>query len=166
MLNFKLQRHDFHYSTYELLYDNPTRTTEAPFTLLRFCTKTERKLSVFVKVFRLIRTKTPQKRRFSKTLSKVDIHKNGGFENAPDQLNAEERRFLKTLQYSIMVFTKTEQCERTKTDVFPAFLLSGTDQCERTKTEVFLLHFCTETEQCERVASMQQKRTLTKTEQC
>ena len=34
------------------------------FTLLRFRTKTERKTSVFVKVFTLIRTKTPQKRRF------------------------------------------------------------------------------------------------------
>ena len=44
-----------------------------------FCTKTERKTSVFVKVFTLIRTKTPKKRRFSKTLSRVDIRKNGGF---------------------------------------------------------------------------------------
>ena len=53
--------------------------SEAPFALLRFCTKTERKTSVFVKVFTLICTKTPQKRRFPKTLSKVDIHKNGDF---------------------------------------------------------------------------------------
>ena len=59
-----------------------------------FCTKTERKTSVFVKVFTLIGTKTPQKRRFSRTLSKLDIHKTEVFENA------------------------FEQCEHTKTEVF------------------------------------------------
>ena len=33
--------------------------SQAPFSLLRFCTKAERKTSVFVKVFTLICTKTP-----------------------------------------------------------------------------------------------------------
>ena len=37
---------------------------DAPFTLPRFCTKTDKKMSVFVKPFTLLRTK---------------IHKNGGF---------------------------------------------------------------------------------------
>ena len=92
---------------------------KAPFTLLRFCTKTERKTSVFVKVLTVIRTKTPQKRRFSKTLSKVDIHKNGGFlKTHLINVNAQKRRFLKMLQYATMSFTKTQQCERTKTEVF------------------------------------------------
>ena len=77
---------------------------KAPFTLLLFCTKTETKTSVFVKVFTLIRTKTPQKRRFLKTLQ-INV-------------NAQKRRFLKTLQYPIMSFTNPEQCERTKTDIF------------------------------------------------
>ena len=76
------------YRMLTLLLNNYTRQSDntgekavskAPFTLLRFCTKMERKTSVFVKVFTLIRTKTPQKQRFLKTLSKVDIHKNGGF---------------------------------------------------------------------------------------
>ena len=58
------------------------------------CTKTEEKISVFVKVFTLISRITPQKRMFLKTLSKVDIHRSGGFENAFDQ------------------------CERIKTEVF------------------------------------------------
>ena len=52
---------------------------KAPFLLLRFCTKTKRKTSVFLTVLTLIRAKTPQKWRTSKTLSKVDILKNGGF---------------------------------------------------------------------------------------
>ena len=76
---------------------------KAPFTLLRFCTKTERKTSVFVKVFTLIRTKTPQKRRFSKTKSKVDIQKTEVFENAFDQ------------------------CERTKTEVFENAAVSNNE---------------------------------------
>ena len=46
-----------------------------------------------------------------------------------------------------------------------AFLLS--DRSVGThKNGGFFLCFCTETEQCERVASMQQKRILTKKEQC
>ena len=45
--------------------------------------------------------------------------------------SATKRRLLKTLQYPTMSFTKTEQCERTKTDY-------QADQRERTKTEVSL----------------------------
>ena len=44
-----------------------------------FVQKRRGKTSVFVKVFTLICTKTPHKRRLSKMLLKVDIHKNGGF---------------------------------------------------------------------------------------
>ena len=40
------------------------------------------------------------------------------------------------------------------------------DQCERTKNGGFSLRFCTKTEQSEREASMQQKRIITKAEQC
>ena len=47
-----------------------------------------------MKVFTLIRTKTPQELKFSKMPSKVDIHENGDFENPCDQ------------------------CERTETEVF------------------------------------------------
>ena len=71
------------------------RVCKAPFTLLRFCTKTERKTSVFVKVFTLIRTKMevfenavkigyPQKRKFLKT-HWINV-------------NTQKQRFLKTLQ--------------------------------------------------------------------
>ena len=94
--------------------------------LLRFCTKKERKTSVFVKMFTLIRIKTPQKRRLSKTLSKVDIHKKGRFlKTHLINVNAQRWRFLKTLQYATMSFTKTEQCERTKTDVFRCDFVIG-----------------------------------------
>ena len=48
------------------------------FTLLRFCTKTERKTSVFCESVHTDLHKNAKKRRFSKTLPKVDIHKNGG----------------------------------------------------------------------------------------
>ena len=42
--------------------------------------------SVSVKILTLISTKRLKKWRLSKALSKVDIHKNGGFENTLDQL--------------------------------------------------------------------------------
>ena len=44
--------------------------------------------------------------------------KTEAFENAVKSGYPQKRRFLKTLQYPTMSFTKTEQCERTKTDVF------------------------------------------------
>ena len=87
--------------------------------LLRFCTKTERKTSVFcesvhtdlhknatkTEVFKnTIKSGYPQKRRFLKT-HLINV-------------NAQKRRFLKTFQHSTMSFTKLEQCERTKTDTF------------------------------------------------
>ena len=53
----------------------------------------------------------PQKRRFLKT-HLINV-------------NAQKRRFLKTLQYPTMSFTKTEQCERTKTDVFRCVFVIG-----------------------------------------
>ena len=53
--------------------------SNAPFTLLHFCTKTQIEFSVFVKPFTLLCTKTHRKRRLTKTPFKVDIYKNGGF---------------------------------------------------------------------------------------
>ena len=70
------------------------RIAKAPFTLLRICTKTERKTSVFVKVFTLILTKTPKNGGFRKRCQKWISTKTEVFENAFDQ------------------------CERTKTEVF------------------------------------------------
>ena len=82
---------------------------------LRFCEsvhtdphKNATKTEVFENA---IKSGYPQKRRFLKT-HLINV-------------NAQKRRFLKTLQYATMGFTKTEQCERTKTEFFAAFLLSG-----------------------------------------
>ena len=71
-----------------------------------------------MKVFTLICRKMPEKPKLSKTLSKVDIHKNVASVNAFDQCERTKTEFLKTLQYPTTSFTKPEQCERTKTDVF------------------------------------------------
>ena len=59
-----------------------------------FGKKTERKTSLFAKVFTQIRTKTSWKWRFSKTLSKVDIHKYEGFWNAFDQCEGTKMEFF------------------------------------------------------------------------
>ena len=75
---------------------------------LRFCEsvhidlhKNATKTEVFENA---IESEYPQKRRFLKT-QLINV-------------NAQKRRFSKTLLYLTMSFTKTEQCERTKTDVF------------------------------------------------
>ena len=52
-------------------------------------------------------------------------------------VNAQKRRFLKTLQYSTMGFTKTEQCERTKTDVFRCVFVIGQISVNAQKRRLF-----------------------------
>ena len=64
----------------------------------------------------------PQKRRFLKTYL-INV-------------NTQKRRFLKTLQYPTMSFTKLEQCEHTK-QIFWLRICYLADQCERSKTDVF-----------------------------
>ena len=99
---------------------------KAPFTLLRFCTKTERKTSVFVKVFTLICTKTPQKRRFANTLSKVDIHKNGGFwKRIWSMWTHKNGGFWKRSSMQQWVSQKRSNVNAQKRMFFAAFLLSG-----------------------------------------
>ena len=94
---------------------------KAPFTLLRFCTKTERTTFVFVKVFTLIRTKTPQKKKtevFENAVKSGYPQKWRFLKNAFDQCECTKTEVFETLQYSTMSFTKPEQSERTKPDVF------------------------------------------------
>ena len=55
-------------------------------------------------------------------------------------VNAQKRRFVKMLQHSTMTFTKPEQGERTKVDIF-GIVYKILDQCERTKTDVFHFFF-------------------------
>ena len=124
--------------------------TQAPFTLtpflykngeknLRFCEsvhtdphKNATKTEVFENA---VKSGYPQKWRFLKT-HLINV-------------NAQKRRFLKTLQYPTMSFTKTEQCERTKTDVFRCVFVIGQISVNAQKRR-FSLRFCTKTEQCER----------------
>ena len=94
--------------------------------MLRFCTKTERKTSVFVKVFTLIRIKTdvfenavksgfPQKRRFLKT-HWINVNtQNGGFLKRCSNNNKITTIwgfFYISMGFSILFCTKTEQCEQ------------------------------------------------------
>ena len=95
----------------------------------------------------------------------MNAQKNGAFENAFDQcertrtevfedalksgysqkkrflktylisVSAQKWRFLKTLQHSTIGFTKTEQCERTKTDVFPSVFVEIPGSFDLTKTD-------------------------------
>ena len=93
--------------------------SKAPFTLFRFLYKNGAKNLRFCESVHTdphknatkteafenaVKSGYPQKRRFLKT-NLINV-------------NAQKRRILKTLQYPTMSFTKTEQCERTKTDVF------------------------------------------------
>ena len=59
----------------------------------------------------------------------TDTHKNATktevFQNAVKSGYPQKRRFLKTLQHATMSFTKTEQCERTKTDVLRCVFVIG-----------------------------------------
>ena len=66
-------------------YINLKPQSEAPFTLLPFCAKTERKISVFVKVFTLIRKKRHKNGCFRKCYQKWISTKTEVFENAFDQ---------------------------------------------------------------------------------
>ena len=117
------------------------RMTKAPFTLLRFCTKTERKISVFVKVFTLICTKTPQKRRFSKTLSKVNIHKNRGFwKRFWSMWTHKNGGFWKRSNIQQWASQKWSNVNAQKRMFFAAFLLSGRSVWTH-KKEVFLFVF-------------------------
>ena len=67
----------------------------------------------------------PQRRRFSKT-HLINV-------------NSQKWRFLKTLQYPTMSFTKTEQCERTKTDVFRCVFVIGQISVNAYKRRFFSL---------------------------
>ena len=96
---------------------------------LRFCDsvhtdphKNATKTEVFENA---VKSGYPQKRRFLKT-HLINV-------------NARKRRFLKTLQYPTMSFTKTELCERTKTEVFLSVFVrkrsSVNGNCDATKTD-------------------------------
>ena len=63
--------------------------TKAPFTLLRFYAKNGEKNLRFCESFYTDLHKNAIQRRLSKTLSKVDIHKQGGFENQSERTKAE-----------------------------------------------------------------------------
>ena len=90
---------------------------KAPFTLLRFCTKTERKTSVFVKVFTLICTKRHKDGGFGKRCQKWISTKTEVFGNAFDQCEHTKTEVFENAPICNNELHKTEQCERTKTDV-------------------------------------------------
>ena len=62
-------------------YQCTSDVSYAPFTLLRFCTKTEKEISVFVKTVYT----TPHKNAQTWKFSKLIFTKTEGFENAVDQ---------------------------------------------------------------------------------
>ena len=63
--------------------------------------------------------KNRTKRRFLKTVLKVDVHQIGrSFKVHWNKVNAQTWRFLNMLQYATKSLTKNAQCERTKEDKF------------------------------------------------
>ena len=135
---------------------------------LRFCEsvhtdphKNATKTEVFENA---VKSGYPQKRRFLKThFINVNAQKRRFLRTHLINVNAQKRRFLKTLQYPTISFTKTEQCERTKTDVFRCVFVIWQISVNAQKRR-FFSPFLYENGAVQTVASMQQKRILTKTE--
>ena len=102
----------------------------------------------------------------SKTLSKVDIHKNGAFwKRSRSMWTHKNGGFWKRPNIEQWATQNQSNVNAQKRMLFAAFLLSGRSMWTH-KSGGFSRCFCTKIEQCERVSSMQRKRKLTKTKQC